>query len=700
MTPSPAPPQAALWFAVWFAQCAVAQNPGWDASAIRGRGGESSPYSIIPYLPDTPLERPVEALPVPGAKDTLIAAELNGRLWSIPLENDDTLAGRPMLLRMAEPSQRLYSIAFYPWGREPTDLLAVIHQNDGPGQRRNTLMRFPWNGPQSPLNDGSIILQWPTAGHDGSDIEIGTDGMVYVTSGDGQAPGDPANTGQRTDDWLGSILRIDIRVPPYTVPADNPFIEVEGVRPEVWAYGLRNPWRMGQDHSGRLWIGDNGEDLWEMLHLGKKGANYGWSAFEGGRPFRPQNLGGPVSEITPPVITWPHSVARSLIGGPEYSGQRFPELRGKILYGDYTTGALWAFAWDEEGQSAGPSQWLARAPSFLGFGTTPEGEPILLGADGALWTLQANPSTAPVQPFPERLSATGLFQSTSAGTLAPGVHRYRIAMPRWADGATAERFIALPDHRALQPFKNRAWNLPEGSVAGLTYSLDGRPIETQLITFQSRAWRFYTYAWEPDGSDALLVPAEGRVAPTGSEHRWRWPSRAECRMCHTAQSGFLLGFTPWQVTEDSRDDAEALSDALRRRGEHDIHDFPTWTGEIPEETAHIERLARAYLHSNCAHCHREGALGGRADFQLLAQIPSEEWAAIDARPRLDITPHPDNRLIAPGAPHRSAILHRMRAIEGGRMPLLGSTTPDRRGLKLLETWIQQLPRTRSESLRE
>ena len=663
---------------------------GWDSSAIRGRGGDKAPFRVQPFLPDAVLTRPVEAFPIPEKDNSLIVAELNGNIWALSLNDSGTSLQSRQRLREAIADERLYSIAFYPAGGEPTDLLAVIHRRNPDGSRHNQLVRFPWHGADEELTEETLILQWPTAGHDGSDIEIGRDGMVYVTSGDGQAPGDPANSGQRTDDLLGSVLRIDIREAPYRIPADNPFVGVTGVRPEVWAYGLRNPFRMGQDIEGRLWIGDNGEDLWEMLHLGQPGANYGWSAFEGGRPFRPLNLGGPVSEITLPIVTRPHSEARSLVGGPDYQGNQFPELREKILYGDYTTGMIWAFSWDAQARTAGPSEWLTQAPSFLGFGATGEKEPIILGNDGGLYRLERRDPNAVSQTFPDRLSATGLFRSIPSHSLASGVHAYTIATPRWADGAEAWRFIALPEGGRLQPFRNRAWTLPDDSVAGLTYHVDGKPVETQLIHFEERTWRFYTYAWTPDGSDAELVPAEGKtgVAPDGAA--WRFPSQAECRMCHTAQSGFLLGFTPWQVPEATIEDNPTLSNAIRRRVDHDFAPFPTWSGDVPSDPAAVEPLARAYLHTNCAHCHREGALGGRADFQLLGFLENHELGALHARPQLDITPHPENRIIAPGAPHRSALIQRMQSTDGGRMPLLGSTKPDQKGLELLEAWIANL----------
>src|SRR5262249_6276034 len=131
-----------------------------------------------------------------------------------------------------------------------------------------------------------IIIEWPSDGHNGGDLAFGNDGYLYISSGDGSSDSDANLTGQSLDDLLGAVLRIDADPPEpgreYSVPADNPFVGRPNARPELWAYGLRNPWRLSFDPpSGQLWVGNNGQDLWEQVYLIKKGANYGWSVSEG-----------------------------------------------------------------------------------------------------------------------------------------------------------------------------------------------------------------------------------------------------------------------------------------------------------------------------------------------------------------------------------------------------------------------------------
>jgi glucose/arabinose dehydrogenase len=191
-----------------------------------------------------------------------------------------------------------------------------------------------------------VIIDWPSDGHDGGGMVFGRDGMFYVTSGDGTSDSDTNLTGQDMTKLLAKLLRIDVDHPApgrtYSVPADNPFVGMRDVRPETWAFGFRNPWRMTVDReTGHIWVGNGGQDLWETAHLVERGANYGWSVYEGSHPFYPKRALGP-APLTRPTLEHPHSESRSLTGGLVYYGRRFPELRGAYIYGDYSTGKIWA----------------------------------------------------------------------------------------------------------------------------------------------------------------------------------------------------------------------------------------------------------------------------------------------------------------------------------------------------------------------
>ena len=202
-----------------------------------------------------------------------------------------------------------------------------------------------------------VILEWESNGHNGGDLAFGNDGMLYVTAGDGTSDSDTNLRGQDLTHLTAKVLRIDVDHPEpgraYAVPADNPFVGRAGARPETWAYGLRNPWRLSFDRrSGQLWCGNNGQDLWETALLIEKGANYGWSVTEGSHPFQPRRALGP-TPLTAPTVEHPHSEARSLTGGVVYRARSFPSFRGPI-----------SMATGRPGRS-GPSATTARALSGI-----------------------------------------------------------------------------------------------------------------------------------------------------------------------------------------------------------------------------------------------------------------------------------------------------------------------------------------------
>ncbi len=224
--------------------------------------------------------------------------------------------------------------------------------------RRTVLSRFTWDAqgvvdPQSEL----VILEvaQPFANHNGGAIRFGPDGMLYLGLGDGGDRGDPEENGQDPTALLGSIIRIDVRDAsagsPYRIPADNP--RLGGADPtEVWAYGLRNPWRMEFDPAtGALWVGDVGQNAVEEISIATAGANLGWNVMEGDRCYL--GVGCDQAGLTPPVLTYEHGGGRcSVTGGPVVRGSTVPELEGNYLFADYCSGELWAVRADLE--SDGP----------------------------------------------------------------------------------------------------------------------------------------------------------------------------------------------------------------------------------------------------------------------------------------------------------------------------------------------------------
>lgn len=200
-----------------------------------------------------------------------------------------------------------------------------------------------------------ITMDKPYWNHDGGTLCFGLDGYLYFAVGDGGAGHDPHGNGQSLKTMLGKIHRIDVDksdgTRPYGVPVDNPFVGVDGACAEIWAYGLRNVWRMAFDGpTGELWAADVGQDVWEEIDLIVRGGNYGWNLREGRHPHR-ENGSGPREDLIEPIWEYHHDVGKSIIGGFVYRGTEIPELCGAYLYADYVSGRMWALFLDPQRKS-------------------------------------------------------------------------------------------------------------------------------------------------------------------------------------------------------------------------------------------------------------------------------------------------------------------------------------------------------------
>jgi glucose/arabinose dehydrogenase len=248
-------------------------------------------------------------------------------------------------------------------------------------------------GSQRPV----FTLDQPFSNHNGGQVVFGPDGMLYVGLGDGGSAGDPLEAGQDHGQLLGSILRIDPTGggdSAYATPADNPFVDEEGGRPEVWLKGVRNPWRFTFDRvTGDLWVGDVGQGSVEEVdwlpaqdgEAAGRGANLGWNQMEGDQPFED---GVEPDDHTPPVFTYTHDGGGCAVtGGYRYRGTAIPELAGAYLWADYCTGEVGALAVDDEGHQVVDDAIVATATDPISFGEGPHGELYLLTEPGPLYRL-------------------------------------------------------------------------------------------------------------------------------------------------------------------------------------------------------------------------------------------------------------------------------------------------------------------------
>ena len=220
----------------------------------------------------------------------------------------------------------------------------------------------------------------PFQNHNGGAIEFGPDGYLYIALGDGGFRNDPLSNGQNLGTLLGSILRIDVDHPSdgkkYGIPADNPFVGRDGARPEIFAYGVRNPWRIAFDkETGKLWLSDVGQELWEEVLIVEKGGNYGWSIREGFHPFGEAEAVSSGEEPSDPIWEYEHQIGKSITGGRVYRSSRLPQLTGKYLYADYVTGTVWALSYDmATGKVTRNEQVVPESIPVLAFGEDQAGD--------------------------------------------------------------------------------------------------------------------------------------------------------------------------------------------------------------------------------------------------------------------------------------------------------------------------------------
>ena len=583
----------------------IARREPAPAHHVRGSPDPPPPYVLEPAFPKAGLQNVIFVCPQPGSDRLLFVSDTFGneasRIRRIPDRRDATAEDIEVLLddTMASRVNVVhYAIAFHP--RFAENGFVYVGCNGGARKdaateadrkepRKTRVLRYrmdpraPWR--LDPASETEIVA-WESDGHNGGAVAFGNDGMLYVTSGDGSMDSDAWQTGQDLTRLNAKVLRIDVDHPAdgraYSVPADNPFVGKEGVRPETWAYGLRNPWRLDIDRAtGTVWVGNNGQDLVEQVYEVARGANYGWSAREGSRPFLPEREAGP-SPISPPTCEHDHSEARSLTGGIVCREVRHADLEGEYVYGDHVTGRIWAVPHDDA-DAATPRLLADTQLMITSFARGHDGDVLVtdyfIGNAGGIHRLVPRPPREAAGGFPRRLSETGLFASVPRHAFVPGVVPYAVNAPQWGDGTHAVRAVVLPDSMQVRTPERgwyaeparmevttyQGWNLPDGAVVVQSLAAEARPgdpasrrwIETRLLLRNEGDWAGYTYRWDEDQQDAELVAAEGldaelRLAAAGAERtqRWRYPSRAECLVCHSQSANFVLGLSTVQLNRE------------------------------------------------------------------------------------------------------------------------------------------------------
>lgn len=708
----------------------------WSTSKMVGTPEPPSPYLLERVFPQLIFKNPVELLPVPGT-DRMLVVEVDGRILSFSQSSDSAEPDLALDIREdIRGATRSYGFVFHPDFKNNRQcfICYITKAGDPIGTRVSRFQVTSVDPLKIDAASEQQIITWQAGGHNGGSLQFGPDdGLLYISTGDGAPPfpPDPNGTGQDISDLLGSILRIDVDQQtsdrPYSIPKDNPFVGTADARGEIWTYGHRNPWRMAFDQvTGHLWVGDVGWEMWEMVYRVQRGANYGWSILEHIQAVNPDFPRGP-TPIVPPTAAHSHTESRSMTGGYVYRGNRLPDLVGTYVYGDYVTGRIWGLDGDASDPGE-PVELLSTSIQIICFGQNHDRELYVVGYDGSINRLISNPDAGTVSAFPQKLSETGLFSSVESLELAPGVLPYDVNAAPWADGTTAERFLALPGSATIDVHEinnvqkgnlKGEWSFPDGSVLGKTILLETssgfaiqKRLETQILHRHKGEWRAYSYHWNADQTDAVLsdgkaidrsftVPSSSSSSGYSSQ-TWHFASRTECLLCHTSRGGSVYGFQPEQLNR-TFDYGKATDNQLRTLAHLGIFEKPI--GKSPSATqvaldqleqmaspddasADLTQRVRSYLHVNCSHCHQRGG-GGTAAIEVVHGIPFEKTRLV-SRPTQGSFGIVDPWVVAPGDPDRSILLYRMSKVGRGRMPHFGSRVIDDQGLAMLREWITQL----------
>ena len=547
-------------------------RPLWTTSRVVGSPSPALPYRVRQTFKNLKVPCPIGVAHEPGTNSLLLLHQMwpwGGPGKILRIADDPEVSQTQLLLA---PDAIAYGVAFHP---------DYIHNgylfvgSNGPMESKTKTTRVTRytvaRQPPYAIVPGSekTIIEWLSDGHNGGDLGFGPDGLLFITSGDGTSDSDTNLAGQDLTKLLSKVLRIDVDRPEpgkaYAVPKDTPFVGRPEVRPETWAYGFRNPWRIHVDRqTGAVWVGQNGQDLWEQVYFVERGGNYGWSVLEGSHPFYPDRKAGP-EPFSMPIAEHHHSEMRSLTGGVVYRGKEFPELVDAYIYGDWSTGRIWGVR-----QEKGRAVWhqeLAKTPlKITGFGLDAHGELLIADHGGGYYRLERAPAAKTAPPFPRKLSETGIFVSTAAHQVDPGLIPYTVNAPLWSDGATKERFIGLPGDACIEFADRDGWDFPNGAVMVKTFSLPvqgkSQRVETRLLTRQEGEWVGYSYAWNKEQTDAVLVEAGGldraftvsTDKEPGRQQTWHYPSRAECMVCHSRAANWVLGLSTVQMNTASKNE--------------------------------------------------------------------------------------------------------------------------------------------------
>lgn len=628
------------------------------------------------------------------------------------------------------------------------------------GQLHERLARFQATGTPGnylaassadPATMTPLLTIYDQAGnHNGGDLAFGPDGYLYLSLGDEGGGGDQYNNARFINkDFWGQMIRIDVDNRPenlaphphsqpgpvpsavhagtYRVPADNPFIgftswhnltiDPSTVRTEIYATGLRNPLRFSIDApTGRVFLGDVGQNNWEEVNLIVKGGDYGWSWREGLHDFvgEPAPASPPATGFTPtdPIFEYVSDNAgggviygTSVCGGMVYRGNQLTELQGKYLFCDIFGGGGIIAALTETSPGTWAAQAIATRAQIVDFGTDPRnGEPLLCSLLGTIYRLQRSGTTGTAPPA--TLSATGAFSDLRTLTPNAGIVAYEPNVSFWSDHAMKSRWFAIKNTTDTMTFNSTGnWTFPTGTVWIKHFDIETtrgvpatrRRLETRFLVKTAGDVYGLSYQWRADQTNADLVAEAGlteAIPGSSPAQTWRYPSRGECITCHTQVGGHALSFNTRQLNRahdhgaGPQNQIQALSDAgYFSTAVAGVNNLPAFA-PAGDTTQSLEWRVRSYLAVNCVQCHQPG--GAAQGIWDARSTTRTDLANLINGLLVNDGGDAANRFVVPGDPVHSILLKRQQGNGVPRMPPLGTLERDLVNEQLVSDWIASL----------
>ena len=723
--------------------------------------GISGNWSAIVAFTNLVFTNSVGLTPVPGT-DELCVWEREGRVWTF--HNSPGTTEKKLTLDVSNQCQGwddsgLLGVAFHP-GFATNHFMFVYYTWVKPG----TVAGSPTTRPVPNLPDtyhdrlerytldangvaipGSVKifadLTNQTVWHHGGGMFFHpVDGFLYWTDGDNSV----SDNDQVVNKSLYSgVFRIDVdcrggevsHAPPrqptdgftanYFIPNDNPFVGQSNVLEEFFCLGLRSPHRMTYDApSGKIFIGDVGESSREeidVINPGESGLNFQWNRCEG-------NLG----RMTPPFIgisrgpllDYPHTDGRAVIGGYVYRGREFAQdLGGKYIFGDNVMRIVWAL--DETAtpvkktllcvmpRGAGPNAGTDYT-GLSSFGTDADGEIYfcqMSSIGGRIFKLQRGGPPPPARVLPKLLSQTGVFADPAGLQPANFLIPYSVNSPLWSDGAMKTRWFTIPTNTVIGFSANGEWTFPAGSVFVKNFDLpvdDTSPkilrrLETRILVRDTNGTVYgASYKWRADHSDADLVSVgtnEDIEIKTGTGTRtqkWFYPGRQDCITCHTTISGGVLGLNTRQLNGGFKYPNGVSGNQLDMLGHLGIFDaafddrkiiFYPHLVNITNIAVALQLRVRSYLDANCAMCHRPGSAGAFFDARFDTPLKRQNLVNGPVANQLGVA---GAKIVVPGDTNKSIVFQRVSITGEGQMPPLARNLVDDRAVAVIGRWIPSL----------